>query len=389
MMTPPTNENERAKIRITDKTLAAQLQITEREIDFRKSLLNLTEEDVDHLKSCREHIGANVDQIVDRFYDQQLEISEIALLIGDAETLQRLRSFMRSYTLELFDGHYDAEYVNKRLRIGKVHKRIGVSPKLYIAAITSLEYQIDLDIKSDPALASDSEAVAATRAALHKLLMFDVQLVFDTYISSLVAEVESAKGELEGYALSLEEIIEDRTRQLREQSTRDVLTGLLNRRAFDEQLRRELAVANRTRESLALIYIDLDDFKKLNDEKGHKAGDRLLTCFGEVLLEATREGDIPCRVGGDEFCVILPRSDPRTAEVVFARIVDAFKSVAPAGTSFSVGIAASDGESNTDADGLIWRADALMYEAKRQHRSDGEIKVRIESEPAAELLRAS
>ena len=122
-----------------NKTLAEQLQISEMEIEKRKKLLEFSQEDAELLRSYKPLIAKYLDGIVKTFYDHQLQVPEIALLIGDAETFRRLESAMHRYVLDLFDGHYDEEYVNKRLRIGKVHQRIGVSSKLYLAEIYQLQ----------------------------------------------------------------------------------------------------------------------------------------------------------------------------------------------------------------------------------------------------------
>ena len=118
-----------------NKTLAEQLQITNLEIEKRKKLLDFSGEDAELLLSYKPMVAKYLDGIVKTFYDHQLKVPEIALLIGDSETFRRLESAMHRYILDLFDGHYDLEYVNRRLRIGKVHQRIGVSSKLYLAAI--------------------------------------------------------------------------------------------------------------------------------------------------------------------------------------------------------------------------------------------------------------
>ncbi|MDH5359046.1 MAG: protoglobin domain-containing protein [Gammaproteobacteria bacterium] len=247
-----------------DKTLAEQLQITEREIELRKNLLHIGEQESKVLRSHLPVIEGRIDAIVERFYSKQIEISEIALVIGDAETLSRLKGAMHRYILELFAGYYDSEYVNKRLRIGMVHKRIGVSPKLYISAVWLLHEILNEEI--DESLQGDgTDEVVLRRAikeAMNKLFMFDIQMVFDTYIASLVSEVEVAKKDLETYAESLEEQVALRTRQLESLSREDALTGLNNQRTFYEILRHEMAVTERHQEELSLIYFDLNGFKK-------------------------------------------------------------------------------------------------------------------------------
>jgi len=202
------------------------------------------------------------------------------------------------------------------------------------------------------------------RKAVHKLLMFDMQLVFDTYISSLVAEVQVAKADLESYAESLEGTIAERTRQLQELSVRDSLTGLLNQRAFFDFLRRELAVAERTQRPVSIVYLDLNGFKKLNDTKGHKEGDRLLECVGQAITQSIRDVDFGCRYGGDEFCVIMPSATKEQAEEACQRLIKTYDAMDTQDVNFSVGIAQTGPEDFLDSDTLVKRADKLMYKAK-------------------------
>jgi len=364
--------NQHVGLRATDKTLAEQLQITDREIAYRKSLFGITDADVVILKSMKNDIVNGADEIVDRFYEIQLRTSEISLLIGDAETLDRLRASMRRYILELFEGYYDAEYVNKRLRIGKVHKRIGVSPKLYVSAVTLLQFVLDDFIMKDVVTSGtehDCGNCDAKRKALHKLLMFDMQLVFDTYISSLVTEVVVAKADLEDYAASLEDTVAERTRQLHELSMHDSLTGLLNQRAFFENLRREMSVAERTRRCVSIIYFDLNGFKQLNDSKGHKEGDRLLECVGRAIAECIRDVDFGCRYGGDEFSIIMPSATKTQAEEASQRLLKIYDAMETNGVTFSIGIADTGPEEFIDPDALVKHADKLMYKAKAKSKA--------------------
>ncbi|MCW9032783.1 MAG: GGDEF domain-containing protein [Alphaproteobacteria bacterium] len=348
----------------TDKTLAEQLLINDRELAYRKALLGFTEEDEKILKSLKSTITDGVDYIVENFYDAQLQNNEISLLIGDVDTLRRLSQAMRRYILELFEGFYDGEYVNKRLRIGKVHKRIGVSPKLYVSAVNQLQIAIDDYILKEDNANKDCHSCGDKRKAVHKLLMFDMQLVFDTYISSLVAEVQVAKGELEDYATSLETTIAERTSQLKELSTLDGLTGLLNQRGFYENLRRELSVAERNARPLTIIYFDLNGFKKINDTKGHKEGDRVLECVGTAIRATIRDIDFGCRYGGDEFCVIMPNATKENTADACDRLISAYETHDTLGVTFSIGIAQVGPEKFCSSDALVKKADTLMYKAK-------------------------
>lgn len=289
------------KVRLTERSLTEQMKITERVIEDRKKILGFDERDARLLLACKENIADNLDEITARFYERQRSIPEVELVIGDAETFNRLHLSMKRYVMELFEGFYDQEYVNKRLRIGKIHQRIGVTPTLYITAVTHLEELLQEAILTQTLKEKQSPADAfcdlcdERRNALRKLLMFDVQLVFDTYINSLLSQVEAAKDQVEAYAQGLEATVAERTRQLDDLSKTDGLTGLLNQRAFYSILRRECARAERMAQPLVLIYFDLNRFKKVNDQEGHKAGDALLALVGETLLANLREVDIAFR----------------------------------------------------------------------------------------------
>lgn len=175
-----------------------------------------------------------ISHIVRKFYQLQTAIPEIALIIGDRETLNNLHMSMEQYIRELFIGEYDLHYVEKRLRIGKVHHRIGVSPKLYLSGINQL--QLLLEDVIDENSADQGYDNKRVKRAIRKLLYFDNQFVFDTYIAALQREVESANTQLEEYAARLEEQVAERTRALVELSIKDPLTNLYNQRAFMSSL---------------------------------------------------------------------------------------------------------------------------------------------------------
>ena len=126
---------------------------------------------------------------------------------------------------------------------------------------------------------------------------------------------ESAIDEVERLAFRAGPALENARRyaEARALADLDALTGLHNRRYFHETLAREVARAHRYRRRLALIVIDLDDFKQINDRVGHLAGDAVLAEASERMLSVVRNADIACRVGGDEFAVVLPESSGEEA----------------------------------------------------------------------------
>ena len=347
------------------QTLAQQIQITDQDIKLRKDLLGFLPAHEEVLTKAKDLAEEVIDQIVETFYEKQLKHSEIALLIGDLHTLARLKNSLRSYSLDLFGGQYDMAYVEKRLRIGKVHQRIGVEPKLYISSIFQLETSIETSILPLLKDRISNRDFITFQDALKRLFMFDMQLVFDTYIATLITEVETARKDLKVYADGLEGIIAERTKQLEELSTTDALTGLYNQRVFYEQLKREIAVAERIDNKLTLMYFDVNGLKKLNDEKGHFDGDLALEFIGECVKTSIREVDYGCRYGGDEFCIILPNTEQLMAKhIVAKRLIKAIESYKGFNLSISMGIIQTGPEVFCKTDELVNAAAQLMYLAK-------------------------
>jgi diguanylate cyclase (GGDEF)-like protein/PAS domain S-box-containing protein len=165
--------------------------------------------------------------------------------------------------------------------------------------------------------------------------------------------------------------------QLQYLADHDSLTGLFNRRRFEEELTRELASAERYEGRLAVLAIDLDDFKYINDSLGHSIGDELIVQVGETLRARLRRSDVLARLGGDEFAVILPRIDEQTALDVAGSLLEAVGEVDLVGlgargggkVSASVGIAMFDPGSKLTAEELLVEADIAMYDAKEAGRA--------------------
>jgi diguanylate cyclase (GGDEF)-like protein/PAS domain S-box-containing protein len=156
---------------------------------------------------------------------------------------------------------------------------------------------------------------------------------------------------------------------LRHAALHDSLTGLPNRVSLYDAIRREIGRAHRDESyRFAVLYLDLDGFKALNDEQGHDAGDRLLAAFATCLRSSMRPMDLAARVGGDEFAAIIADvGSEAEAEAVAKRIADAAAAL-PSSVGVSVGVVVGDATTG-DADELVRRADGAMYEKKRQRRS--------------------
>jgi len=146
---------------------------------------------------------------------------------------------------------------------------------------------------------------------------------------------------------------------VRRSARTDALTGLANRRAWEEIISREVARADRGQRPLCVALIDLDDFKLLNDEQGHLAGDRFLQRTAAAWQHAIRGGDVLTRFGGDEFAVLLPDTEPGRA----AEALERLRAATPDEVHFSAGLA--PWREGDHGDELVARADAALYEAKR------------------------
>src|ERR687888_1751787 len=156
-----------------------------------------------------------------------------------------------------------------------------------------------------------------------------------------------------------------RFREARQLADLDALTGLHNRRYFHETLARECARAHRYERKLSLIIFDLDDFKEINDRIGHLAGDAVLSEAAERIKDVVRTADIACRVGGDEFAVILPESSIEDADQLYRRLLNAVSS-RPMGQAGKLYISAGVAELRAEDDPVSFfqRADDALYRAK-------------------------
>jgi len=154
--------------------------------------------------------------------------------------------------------------------------------------------------------------------------------------------------------------------QLEQLATQDPLTNVLNARAFSHELAQELSRNRRYGRPLALIYLDLDDFKSINDAHGHATGDAVLRLVADAMRSAVRQADIVGRLGGDEFAVLMPETDGDVAHAAATRLVTGIRTVfrgTPSVTA-SIGVLAVSGtEAGTDE--LLRKADQAMYAAKR------------------------
>ena len=212
------------------------------------------------------------------------------------------------------------------------------------------------------------------------------------------------KGEIEQYVSIFSDITQHKEaeKRVKYQANHDALTGLINRNLFDDRLARTLTISHREHQSFALLFLDLDRFKWVNDTFGHRAGDFLLKETAARLTSATRESDSVCRVGGDEFTIILPHlKSGLDAEIIAEKILEKLShpyllEQQEIHMSASIGIAVYP-EDGVDAEVLYLNADHAMYAAKEagrnqfsfftadmQHQAEQRLTLAIELESAIE-----
>lgn len=193
-----------------------------------------------------------------------------------------------------------------------------------------------------------------------------------TTTTSIHSTVEDAHLDLAATKMALEQI-KNELQESRHLMQEDWLTGAQNRRAMDMVLTKEVARAQRSAAKLTVAMLDLDHFKRINDEFGHDAGDKLLQHLTLITKAVLREADSLIRYGGEEFLIILPETDINGAQFVMDRLQQAFQKTPlaydgkPIPVTFSAGLARLAADENGHA--LVMRADAALYEAKHAGRN--------------------
>ncbi len=233
-----------------------------------------------------------------------------------------------------------------------------------------------LDLYPDP-----QERLALVNALSERGAVVDYEIrlkrgdgaIMDASVSAHLRR--DAAGTVVGFEGAIRDISERKRfeSQLIHVANHDPLTGLFNRRRFDEEVERHLSEAQRYDLHGALLFMDLDQFKDVNDSRGHHAGDELLSVLARLLRDRLRETDVVARLGGDEFAILLPHTDAGQAQDVAAGLLDAIRSHpfvvggSPLRITASVGIAAFP-DSAANSEDLLSRADIAMYRAKDEGR---------------------
>lgn len=165
--------------------------------------------------------------------------------------------------------------------------------------------------------------------------------------------------------------------KLRELAGRDEMTGVANRRAFNDALQREASRCKRANGNLAVLYVDLDGLKSINDRHGHRAGDEAIRAVADACTEIVRGSDLVARLGGDEFAVLLPDVSRSGGEVVRDRLRERIERTTICGQRLrtSIGLAVMEGDKlSSSGETLVAQADAELYRDKQERKSLAELQ---------------
>jgi diguanylate cyclase (GGDEF)-like protein len=250
---------------------------------------------------------------------------------------------------------------------GEAESMLNGLPQVAESFNLNREVHFDVTISQDPLLHLDIRVAPLqrnSRAAGFLIVIRDISKRYRAEIS-----LQKANQRLRTQVSQIQHLQDE----LRDQAIRDPLTGLFNRRHLDDMVPRLIERASRSSKPISVILLDLDHFKEVNDTYGHRAGDAVLETLGNLLLENTRAGDIPCRYGGEEFVLVLPESPLNAAVERTEQLRQAFRNAIIPGLgsnkppTISAGIAVFPTHGMTQ-DELFHAADVALYKAKKAGR---------------------
>jgi diguanylate cyclase (GGDEF)-like protein len=342
-------------------SLCDQLQITEEELQTRLAFLSFGQQDRQNLVEIHDTISSHVDEIVGEFYDHLLQFEELRGILSDPNLVERLKGSQRQYLLSLGRLGDGVEYAEGRLRIGLTHERVGLKQKWYLGAYHKLFELIlrQLAVR----YSKDAQRLSSLLLTLNKIVTLDEIFVVDTYYHATMQRLEDSLCQLK-----------DAHRQLEGLSRQDSLTSVNNRRALIEALALEFHRSRRYRHQFALLFLDVDRFKEINDRFGHTFGDQVLLHVVQLAKGMIRPPDIIGRYGGEEFVIGLVECDQagalQIAERIRLKIAQHRFLWEQHATTVTVSIGIAMLSSDIDQVGtFIARADEAMYQAKRRGRN--------------------
>lgn len=326
--------------------LVSEMGVTADEIALRKEFLEFGEFDIELLREIHEQIQQTHfdDVFTDLFYRHLRSFPELQKFIPDDAAVNKLKVVQSQYFKRLTAGEYGEDYVIDRLRVGYIHQQIGLKPKWYTGAYRKYLSSLLTVVCKMPGW--NNEKIIDSFNALLKVVFFDMELALDTYLES------------------------DR-QQLAHLANHDQLTGLPNRYLLKDRIEQAIHRAHRENSKVAILFIDLDRFKTINDSLGHAVGDAVISAVAVRFADSLREGDTIARLGGDEFVVVLGKVEREEGITsVTRKLLESMAQPIVVNTSdfyitASIGIAVYplDGDNQS---ALLKNADTAMYQAKKE-----------------------
>ncbi|MDX1391093.1 MAG: EAL domain-containing protein, partial [Rheinheimera sp.] len=329
--------------------------------DLQQVVLDNQYDEIGLLNQAFGRMSAEISELVSGL---NARIEEKELAERSARKLSKAVSFSSS-GIVLTDQHLNIEYINPFLTeiIGSSAEQLQNKP------LSSLFAQEMHHV---------GEEIAQTLAERQHwrgdmLLQYQQRQL---WVSLAIAPIRDDKGGISNYVCAMQDIsfIKQSQKKMEQLAYYDMLTGLANRSYFRDQLRKAIAMSHRGYYNFALLYFDLDEFKRINDTLGHDAGDELLKEVAKRLISRLREEDTIARLGGDEFAVILSGiKDRAQASVIAANLQQAFAAPVKLGhhevsISASIGITVAP-EDASEEELLLKHADLAMYEAKARGKN--------------------
>jgi len=332
----------------------------------------------------------------EEFYQQFLKFGSQFLTARDGFVKAPLNAAERALIARLFDsaergGEVNREAAREMIDSGGIVLRQQLLEKSLPAQDRTLEVLDELiSIQGEKAREARRRLAEENAENIYRMLgLMTAALMLGGVLTALVyfrdremlATIGKTTSDLDQANRNLERQVEERTRELTEANNKleqlahhDALTGLANRYLLTSQMQLLLAQAARSQERLALLFLDLDGFKEVNDRLGHDAGDALLVEVAEVLGQTTRRADLAARVGGDEFVVVLSAvQDAQQAYGVGKKIIAAwephavrYESIGP--VTLSIGISLYPDDADT-VEALLRHADNAMYGVKKSGKN--------------------
>lgn len=274
--------------------------LNQEEVFRRKYIVGFEEQDVFILSAHQDIIKSKLTPIVELIVKECLKsepfLSELEKIIKN----QVFSVMMSDYIDQLVSGKYDDEYIRKRIEIGRWYRNIGASVDTILCMINILKHSILHNIHTD----LESGDLYMLVRSLDKIIMFDSYLILDVFIDEVVDKEKDINREMSIYISKLETKIKE-SRKLVGQ---DPTTGLFNVRYMMETLKTMVEAAKRRNEPLSCVYIDINSFKKINDNYGHCYGNEVLSQFGISIKAISRAEDACFRCGETSFvyfCLIV------------------------------------------------------------------------------------